>query len=160
MDRATQYGTSLLGLIHTWFNAEPDKNLLMIVGLVILIVPLFRIKLYHDLAFRINYMSSILVWLIIFNHRAESPTYILAVAGAAIWYFNSAKSPFDTGLIIFAFLLTSLSNTDLFPHYLYTDFVKPYALKALPCVLIWVRIQLQLFNQKPKLKESMVAELR
>lgn len=37
-------------------------------------------------------------------------------------------------------LLTSLSTTDLFPRFIRAEYVKPYALKALPCTLIWLKI--------------------
>jgi hypothetical protein len=38
--------------------------------------------------------------------------------------------------LIFAIILTSLSATDLFPKFLYKEYVLKYSLKALPCVLI------------------------
>ncbi len=135
-----QYGISLLGLIHTWFNTDPNKNILFLAGLTILCLPLIRINHYKELSFRINYFASVLIWLIIFNHRGESPTYIIAITGIAIWFFSSPKKIVDMYLVVFAFILTSLSPTDLFPRYLRTHFVVPYTLKALPCILIWIKI--------------------
>ncbi|MEG2849443.1 MAG: hypothetical protein RR880_04335, partial [Bacteroidales bacterium] len=48
------------------------------------------------------------------------------------------------GLMIFAFILTSMSPSDLFPRYLKIHYVYPYALKALPCVLIWLKLTYEL----------------
>src|SRR5262249_29890035 len=102
-DHATQYGVSLLGLLHTWFNADPDKNILALAGLLLLLLPLIRLKQYNESIFRLNFFASLLIWLIIFNQRAESSTYIIAIAGVAMWYFNSAKTKLDTWLVIIAF---------------------------------------------------------
>jgi len=46
----------------------------------------------------------------------------------------------DIALIIFALLVTSLSPSDLFPKYINRTYIKPYALKALPCFIIWLKI--------------------
>jgi len=58
-----------------------------------------------------------------------------------IWYFTQAKSLDHLILLALAFVLTSLSPTDLFPKFLRREFISPYHLKALPCVLIWLKIQ-------------------
>lgn len=42
--------------------------------------------------------------------------------------------------MVFDFVLTSLSPSDLFPKYLRDEFVRPYALKALPCAIIWIKL--------------------
>ena len=42
--------------------------------------------------------------------------------------------------MVFAFILTSMSPSDLFPAFLRKTYVHPYALKALPCVVIWLTL--------------------
>lgn len=150
-DHTTQYGISLLGLLHSWFNASPDKNIIISSGLILLSLPLLRFKLYKELRFRITYFASLLIWLIVFNHRAESSTFVIAITGIAIWFFTSEKTPVDIGLVILAFVFTSLSPTDLFPGYLREHFVLPYVLKALPCILIWMKITIDLISDKNSL---------
>ena len=41
---------------------------------------------------------------------------------------------------LLACLLYTSSTTDLFPRFIRAEYVKPYALKALPCTLIWLKI--------------------
>lgn len=62
--------------------------------------------------------------------------------GVAIWYVTAPwkRNKWDIALMVFAFILTSMSPSDLFPEYLRKTFVQPYALKALPCVLIWLKL--------------------
>ena len=52
----------------------------------------------------------------------------------------SEKNKVNIALFVFAFILTSLSPTDIFPEYLREEFVKPYTLKAFPCIVIWLKI--------------------
>ena len=43
-------------------------------------------------------------------------------------------------------ILTSFSPSDLIPKFIRETYVKPYALKALPCVLIWFQISYELIT--------------
>jgi len=43
-------------------------------------------------------------------------------------------------LLVFVFVLSSLSPSDLFPAYLRREWVQPYALKALPVTVVWLRL--------------------
>jgi hypothetical protein len=147
-DYTSEYGISLSGLLHSWFHTQPKKNLVLLVGLIFLCLPLIRINLYKEFNFRLTFFASLLIWMIIFNHRAESPTFIIAMTGIAFWFFTSEKKPVDYSLIIMAFILTSISPTDLFPRSLREHFVLPYVLKALPCVLIWIKLTVDFFIKK------------
>jgi hypothetical protein len=84
------------------------------------------------------------MWMLIFNHKAESPTFIIAVTGIAIWFFSAAREKVDVVLMVLVFILTCLSPTDLFPRSWRNDWVVPYSLKALPCVLVWIKINFDL----------------
>ena len=94
------------------------QNMRTLFMLFFLCLPLVRIKYFSELNFRLVYFSSLLIWLIVFNHRAESSTFVIAVTGIAIWFFTSEKKTVNIILVVMAFVLTSLSPTDLFPPYL------------------------------------------
>jgi hypothetical protein len=140
MEHATSYGISLPGIIHSWFTADFNTGAVMIPGLLVLLTPLLFFRKYPGYLFRLTFLASLLTWLVIFNHRGESPTYIIAVAGVAVWYFSGTRNNVDLFLLVIVFILTSLSPTDLFPRVIRNAIVVPYSLKALPCVLIWLRI--------------------
>jgi hypothetical protein len=53
----------------------------------------------------------------------------------------------ETGMMILLFVLTILSPTDLFPRYLRNEFVVPYSLKALPCVIVYLKILADMIRQ-------------
>ena len=105
--------------------------------------------------YQLTYISVVLLSIVLFSSSAESATYIIAVTGFAIWYvIQEKRNNWLTALLIFVLVLTSISATDLFPRFLYKSFVRPYALKALPCFIAWMVMIYQLlmnqFNEQEK----------
>jgi hypothetical protein len=154
-DQSISWGLSVMGIIKSWFNLDVPKMYIQVVGVIILFLPLLSIKSWREPIFRILYLSSVMIWVVIFNHRAESPTFIIALCGMAIWFVSQNSSPMNIFLIIFALVLTSLSPTDLFPKIIRDTYVVPYALKALPALLIWIVIQYKLFSIAFKTNKSL-----
>lgn len=118
-------------------------------GLILFALPYLRISQFKEPVFRLLILSSTLIFTVIFSTSSESPTYIIAFTGVAIWLI-AQKRPFKTWhivLFVFAMLLTSFSPSDLFPKFIRNEFIKPYSLKALPCVLIWLTVSFQLLTQ-------------
>jgi cell division protein FtsW (lipid II flippase) len=147
-DHSVSYGLSVMGWLKTWFGIEPSKFIVVIMGAVLLMLPLIQMKRFSDGLFRRLYFAGILIWVIIFNHKAESSTFVIAVCGIAFWYYSQAPNKLFTTLAIIAFVFTCLSPTDLFPRFLRTAFVEPYVLKAVPCIFIWMMIEYQLLSGK------------
>jgi hypothetical protein len=60
----------------------------------------------------------------------------------AIWFgaVPWKRSRLDLCLLVFCFILTSLSSTDLFPGDLRTYVIRAFSLKALPVVIIWLKL--------------------
>ena len=109
-------------------------------GVLLFLVPIARIKQYDNAHFRLLMLVSILLWTVIFNHEAESPTFRFAFAGISIWFFASNQSRINMILFVLAFVFTTLSPTDLFPRFLQNDYVEPFQLKVLPCILVWIKV--------------------
>jgi hypothetical protein len=153
-DHGASVGVSLYGWWHTWFGFEMNKQIFVLVGALLLSLPLVRFSNWTQPAFRLYIMSSILIWVVIFNHKGESPTYILAMAGIAIWYFSQDKqSRLNTLLLLLALVFTSFSSTDIiFPYKLAVAYVEPYSVKAIFCSIIWVKmiIDLTLYKIAPE----------
>ena len=147
-DHDSSYGYSVMGLMKSWFGVDGGKNLVVAAGAIVLIIPLLSPSRYRIFEFRILMLASLLVWMVIFNHKAESPTFVIAITGVAIWFTSSWKDPVSISLFILAIILTVLSPTDLFPRTLREGYVKPYVLKALPCILIWFRIIYEMIRIK------------
>jgi len=141
---------SLLGMIRKASGSASYSDLLVILpGLVLFGLPYLRFGQYRHLAFRYAILSSVLLFVVLFSTGSESSTYIIPFAGIALWYTTSPwkRSGWDVALLVFAFVLSSLSPSDLFPRSLREAYVLPYALKALPPTLIWLRLSYELLTR-------------
>ncbi|MNI30428.1 hypothetical protein D3C73_842750 [compost metagenome] len=115
-------------------------------GLILFGLPYLRTAQFKHIGFRLMLLASTLIFTVIFSSGSESPTYIIAFAGVAIWFtIQKEKKGWITALFIFAFILTSLSPTDIFPRTV-KEFIRLYSLKALPCVIIWFTIIYQMMK--------------
>ena len=79
---------------------------------------------------------------------AESPTFIIAMAGVVIWFYAQKPSTINIVLLILCIVFTCLSPTDIFPPYVRKEIFQPYVAKAVPCILIWVKIIYDLLFDK------------
>ena len=142
-DRSASIGLSVMGLMETWFKTDISKNVVALAGMALFLLPLIHVRRYGDLPFRLLYLASALIWMVIFNHKAESPTYIIVMSGIGIWYFSQAPDPVNRVLLILAFLLISMSVSDLVPAPVRNGFIRPYGIKAVMGIVIWCRIVYQ-----------------
>jgi len=142
---------SVMGMISRIFDLPQLSVLVVLIPAgIIMLLPLLRFKQYVYQHFRLYYVAAILLSIVLFSTGSESPTYIIAVAGAAL-FFTLQQRPFKPWilfLLIFMLILTSLSPTDIFPRGIRNTFIKPYSLKALPCLLVWLTIMYQLITKK------------
>lgn len=132
---------SLMGMARRISNNSQLSNFWAIIPAGILyIIPFFRKSQFSSLAFRLYYLALALIGVVIFSSSAESPTYVIAVTGVAIWFIieRQINPQLAKYLLILTFLLTILSPTDLVPRYIKQEWIIRYSLKALPCSIIWV----------------------
>jgi len=140
-DHASSLGYSVMGWMESWFNLHFDKIYIVITGFILFSIAFLRIKFYQYYKFRLLYLSSVLLWIVIFNHKAESPTFIIAMAGLAISFFmHISLKKIDLILLILSFVFVSLSATDLFPAFIRKEIFQPYVIKVVPCIFIWFRL--------------------
>jgi hypothetical protein len=141
----------LMGMVRRIMQDSTISNLpFLLSGIVLFGLQYLRIKQYKEKGFRLMMLASVLIFTVIFSTGSESPTYIIAFVGVAIWFVIQPKpiSKFYIFLFIFAIILTSLSPSDLMPKFLRENYIRPFALKALPCVLIWIAIIYEMLTKK------------
>jgi len=147
-DQSTSYGISVLGWLHSWFGVMNGKMLITVIGALLFLLPFSRIRMYGNQAFRLMLLASMLIWVIIFNHKAESPTYIIAMVGAGIWYYCRPKSAWRIAVMLLMYVGTSLSVSDIFPAALKQGVFLPYVVKAVPSILLWCILSVELMTMK------------
>lgn len=149
-DSNTYLKLSFMGWLQSWFGFVPPKNMLLFIALLLQIIPLWwRIKRESSARsitnFSLLYGSSLLVWVVLFNHMSESATYIIAIGGIAL-FFSADDNPIDRMtilILLMVFLLTILGPTDIYPRAIRYWIVETAQLKAFPVLvaylLMWYR---------------------
>jgi hypothetical protein len=139
-DRSASTGLSVMGILVSWWHLDAAKNIVTAAGIVLFLLPLVYVRYYRDLHFRLLYLANMLIWMVIFNHKAESPTFVIVMAGIGIWYFSQQPDMLDKVLVILSFLLITMSVSDLVPAAVRNGFIRPYGIKAVMAIVIWCRI--------------------
>lgn len=147
-DHSVSIGLSVAGWLYTWFGLDA-KEWVVIIGAVLLFLPLIKYNCYGELKFRLFFLASVLLWIVIFNHKAESPTFVIAVCGVAIWFFMQQAKIENLILVILVLIFTILSSTDIIPKSFRKEYIETYVLKAVPCILVWLKINIDLLSYKP-----------
>jgi len=147
---ATHQNISLLGMVRK-ISGSPDYSDLWLIGpgLVLFALPYLRFSQYRHMAFRQTLLASVLMFTVLFSTGSESSGYIIALIGVVVWYtcVPWQRTSWDVALMVFAFVLTSLSPSDLFPAFIRKELVQPYALKALPVALVWLRLCYEIMSK-------------
>lgn len=133
---------SLLGMVHRTTGLVFSDLYLIVLGLILFTLPYLRFSQYQYIAFRQTLLASVLMFVVLFSTGSESSGYIIPFVGVVIWYTAAPwkRTNWDIALMVFVFILSSLSPSDFFPAYLRKEWVQPYALKALPVTLVWLKL--------------------
>lgn len=151
----------LMGMVRRIFNNPAISNLpFLLGGLTLFGLQYLRISEYKQVVFRLMLLASVLIFTVIFSTGSESPTYIIAFVGVAIWFVIQPNPvlKWKIFLFVFALLLTSFSPSDLFPKFIRENYINKYALKALPCVIIWLVIIYEMLTSKFKSYQAIVTQ--
>lgn len=148
-----RYGTGgadlyagLMGQFRVWFGVQWPFWPTQVAGLVLLLAPLLRGPAAWTTRFRTNFLASMLVFSVLFNHQAESPSYSIAMIGVAVWFATSARAWWRTVLMLFCLIVVNLASTDLLPRALYQAYYVKYLLKTIPLIPLWIVMQGELFG--------------
>jgi hypothetical protein len=115
-------------------------------GTLLLLSPLARWLHWNDFDFRLRFLCALLVYMVIFNHQSESPSFVIAVTGIAIWFVSTPRTWWHATVMVLTILIVSISSTDITPKSWQRDFFVHYRLKTIPCTLAWLTIMWELLS--------------
>jgi hypothetical protein len=137
-DQTASTGVSVMGWIYGWFGLDLWKTGVSLIGLALTLLPLVRVGAYADVRFRMRLVALLLIWMVIFNHKAEPNTFVIAIAGVAVWYLAGPNVWWRVTLAGLVLVVTGLSTTSLFPAVIRRGLIQPYSLRVVPCLAVWV----------------------
>ena len=144
---ALERGFSVMHHVQLAFGLGLPNWPFQLAGVALLVAPvLARPDRWRDWRFRRLYLCSVLAFCVLFNHQAESPTFVIGVAGVAIWFAALApRTRLSWALFVLFFVGTVLASSDAMPGWLQRNLFDPYRLKTIPLLFVWIDIQRQLW---------------
>jgi len=145
---------SALGMVRRMLGNPQYSDLwLLAPALVLFALPYLRIKQWRNEGFRMALLASVLLFTVLFSTGSESSSYIIALSGVCVWYFAAPwqRGKADIWLLIFVFLLSSMGSSDLYPRAIKRESIQAYSLKALPCLIVWLKLcwEMMVKNYEP-----------
>ncbi len=139
-------GYSVMELLEMLFRADWPNAPIQLAGAAIMLAPLRRYWMYGNERFRLLVLASVLMFCVLFNHKAESPTFIIATAGVVIWFLNVERNALTWAAFAVFLIGTTLSSSDVMPEALQEGFFEPYRIKTVPVLLVWALTQVELWR--------------
>lgn len=145
---------SALGMVRRVLGNPQYSDLLILApALVLFALPYLRFKQWRNEGFRMTLLASVLLFTVLFSTGSESSSYIIALSGVCVWYFAAPwqRGKADIWLLVFVFLLSSMGSSDLYPRVVKREYIQAYSLKALPCLIVWLKLcwEMMVKNYEP-----------
>lgn len=135
-DYAGTPGHSLHGIVQDCLHLSIPKSAMNLIGLLLL-VSYFAFQFFsHKKERHLNYFVFVGLWILVFNHKSESPTFIIAVSAAMVWMVTQVHKPMQYWWAFAFILCTSLISTDLFPPVIRNTWFEPWHVKVYASTLL------------------------
>jgi len=149
-DHSGELKHSIFGWMQSWLGSvgidagladSGFKTLGLMLGLAIQLIPLLRAKWGQQL---LPYAASWLMFMVLFNHMAESASFVVAIMGIVLYLMVKSEPTYPyfskSVWVAMALLLfgTLLGPSDLYPKSIREFIVFKAQLKTFPVVLFWV----------------------
>jgi hypothetical protein len=159
---STRAYVCVMGMISKIFHIKHLPNMWVLLPALLLFgLSYLKIRNWKYVQYQLLMVASVLIFTVIYSTGSEPPTYIIAFIGVGIWFMNLERpTTFEWFLLIFALAVTSFSGSDIIPRYIRINYILPYALIALPCLLIWLKIIYEMLTRKFKENDKSLTQMR
>ena len=111
----TQLGSSVMGLFRDAGLGWPAWPIQLIACAIVLGVLIARMRDWDDRQVRLQFLGFVMVFCVVFNHRSERQSAVIAISGMVIWYLASPRAAWRTSLFVIVYALVSLTGTHFIP---------------------------------------------
>jgi Glycosyltransferase family 87 len=144
---ALDRGYSVMKQLYLWFDYSGANWPVQLAGLAVLLAPLVRYSDWGVERYKLHFVASVLMYAVLFNHKSESPAFVIAVAGVALWFALAERNRFTWSVLGMVAVGTILSSSDVMPRAIQAGFFEPYRFKTVPVCLVWVLVQRELWRR-------------
>ena len=117
------------------------------VAIVVTSAWLARTRWNDDAIIRRLLLASLLIFSVVFNHMAESPSFVIAFAGLGIWWATMPRERWRDVLVLMIVLLGSVGGSDLVPKHIRLEWHARYQIKAVVTLIGWFALQHDLWRR-------------
>ncbi|MFN2636145.1 MAG: glycosyltransferase family 87 protein [Gemmatimonadaceae bacterium] len=149
-------GSSLMALLHSAGVNIPAWAIQFAGAALVVSILFLRRGSWGDFVFNRQFLALVMIFCVLFNHRAEPQSRVIAVTGMAIWLLVSPRTWWRICLFGAAFAFTSLVGSELTPSFIKGAFGSHLRF-AVPLVTVWVAILADIVRP-PALLEQQRAE--
>ncbi|MFI5279533.1 MAG: hypothetical protein ACHQU1_03480, partial [Gemmatimonadales bacterium] len=129
---------SLMALLSLVVPGSWPNWPVQLAGTAVLLLPYaLRRADWGEPVFRRAMLYLLLLYLVLFNHQAESPTFIIAMTGVVAWYLTGPRRWHHHALMALSWVLVSLFSVIL-PASVLNVCCRPYHYKTIPILLVWL----------------------
>ncbi len=130
-------GSSAMELFRDAGITWPAWPVQLIGCATLLAVLILRMRDWNDRKLRLQFLGFVMVFCVVFNHRAERQSAVIALCGMVIWYLAFPRSAWRTALFAIVYFLVAVSGTELVPDAI-KHMLAPETRLALPLTILWL----------------------
>jgi hypothetical protein len=122
------FGMSLMRNVREWWHIDWPNWPIQVGGTALFLLPIaVRRDRWKCPSFRIEYLCSLLIYVVLFNHQAERQSFIIAATGSVVWFVTSPRSV-ERGVLLALALI---------------------GVPTVPYLVLWLVIQTELIRAAP-----------
>lgn len=133
----SQLGSSLMGVLQQAGLGWPAWTVQLAGCGIVIGVLLARRDRWSDRAFQLQYLAFVLVFCVLFNHRSERQSGVIAISGLVIWLLAAPRAQWRTVVFVIVYSLVTLIGADVTPQIIKQALSSP-ARFAIPLTFAWL----------------------
>ena len=130
-------GSSAMELFRDAGITWPAWPVQLIASAVVLAVLVLRMRDWNDRKLRLRFLGFVMVFCVVFNHRAERQSAVIALCGMVVWYLASPRSAWRTALFAIVYFLVALTSSSFMPEAI-KHIVGPQLRLSIPVTIVWL----------------------
>ena len=148
-------GQSAMAVLAATVHLTQPQWLVQLAGTSLLVFPLVvgRRALAERCELRLQLLASILLYAVLFNHKAEAASYVIAMAGIGVWWGSGSRTRWRDAVAVLAVSCTNLPSADFMPVAVKAA-MTPLWRGPIVCTVVWVLLQAQLLHSVWRLRRG------